>query len=237
MSLPAVPWPSSSLREIESRCSERLLRLPVKALPNCASCSRIGSAPLPFSRFSVTRHEARRRQAEVVHERVDLLLALGIGEQRRDRAVAACGRPRRSSPSSDWTDRIAPASDSLVSLPYFSSIRSLPDEALAVSRSSSRMALSEWSVALKLLPSCSLSSLLEVIAPRKPSPFSVRPRMFLSDLAIAERSVSRSPLPSRSFSRPAPGAARDLAADGDLGLVGPCRPRARCTCRRAGRAS
>src|SRR5262249_34215050 len=54
-SLPAVPWPSSSFREIESRCCERLRRLPVKAFPNSWSCRRIGIAPWPFSRLSTTR--------------------------------------------------------------------------------------------------------------------------------------------------------------------------------------
>jgi hypothetical protein len=68
-------------------------------------------------------------------------------------------------------------------------------------------AVKDAKVAFRLLPRRSLSSLSVVSAPRKPLPCSVRPRMFLSDRAMAERSVSRSPPPSSSFSIPVPGAA------------------------------
>ena len=44
----------------------------------------------------------------------------------------------------------------------------------------------------------------EVISPRKPSPFSVRPRMFLSDFEIATTLSTRSPEPARIFSSSAP---------------------------------
>ena len=90
-------------------------------------------------------------------------------------------------------------------------------------------------MAFRLLPSRTLSSLFVVIAPRKPSPFSVRPRMFRRDLAIAERSVRRSPLPSRSFSRPAPwagGISPPIGTSGSSALppsssmyLSPSRPR------------
>ena len=80
--------------------------------------------------------------------------------------------------------------------------------------------MSDVRVELRLLPSRALSSLSEVSAPRNPLPSSVRPRMFLSDRAIPERSVRRSPPPSSSFSRPAPGAAAISPPTGTCGLFG-----------------
>ena len=104
----------------------------MNALPNWASCRRIGIAPLPFSRFSVIFDESRppsrrgcpraRRSSSCPRGR-----RAAPGSRR-----CRCARPRRSSPSSDWTDRIAPASESLVSLPYFSSMRSRPTRPLPV---------------------------------------------------------------------------------------------------------
>ena len=44
----------------------------------------------------------------------------------------------------------------------------------------------------------------EVISPRNPSPFSVRPRMFLSDFEMATTLSTRSPEPARIFSSSAP---------------------------------
>jgi hypothetical protein len=69
------------------------------------------------------------------------------------------------------------------------------------------MPFNEASVEFRLLPSRALSSLSEVRAPRNPFPCSVRRRMFFNDRAMPERSASRSPPPSSSFSIPAPGAA------------------------------
>ena len=104
-----------------------------------------------------------------------------------------------------WTEWTAAWSESPVSFPYFWSISSLPTRPCPLS-TFRRIELSDVSVAVRLLPSRSLSSLSVVRAPRNPFPCSVRARMFFRDRAMPERSARRSPPPSSSFSMPAPGA-------------------------------
>ena len=217
ISRPAVPWPSSSLRPIESRCWEKLWRFCVNCFPELRIVEQDRDGSVALLQVLRDRGEGRGGRREVVDQGVDLLLALGVGEQGGDgplagpHALVDLGEPGTG--RSGW---LRPASRSFP-LPYFSSTSSLPTRPLPLSIFF-RMALSEWSASLKLLPSSLLSGLSDVIAPRNPSPFSVRPRIALRDLAMAPRSVRRSPLPSRNFSRPGPGRGRDLAADRHLGL-------------------
>ena len=192
--------------------------------------------PLPFSRFSATCASECRGVGQGVDERVDLLLAFRVRQQGRDRAVsgphALVDLRRAATAPTEWRRRATRSSLSRTSRRSGAG-RPGPGRLSTLAR----IALSECSAALKLLPSCTLSSLLEVIAPRNPSPFSVRPRMFLQRLgdrgevgqqvaAALQKLLEagcRAPAGSRRRSRPP---ARRAG-----------RPRARCTCRRGGRGS